>query len=287
VDFENGLVKSASGTADNKVAEIAVAAAKSIASVEALGVGPSASLSPVSGRPSGGDWKSLLKRLQTEPPEKVLGDIWKLANAPVAVLELIDVSLPIQRIYTVADLEGEFTVVDRELQVALNMSCSGEGQPVQDSGPGIAVSASRACELVVLSREDFARSPATLASSAATQARAKVWALDSRYVTFLPLDRTALVKTTTSYTFVSGRPTKSDFDRPAPALEVASLPFKVVGGFAGAFLDGIKGRSAELDARTALTKSRTAEIQAAEALAKAREDAVTAAAARKPKDVGD
>lgn len=284
-EFDGGFPKNISGTADSKVGEVAVAAAKSIGTIEALGVGPSLPMKVVAGRDDDALAAALKavhrKILKPDALQQILDAI---APKP-ETLDPIDVDLPIVKTYVLEDLESDVVFPHDSLPIAIATLCA--SAPVKSEGTpvlGVAVSSSRACELRVLASQDYAEvksgadpTARLTAASRATnhvQMRAKVWALDSRYVATLPLDRTVMIKTTTSYAFAGGRVTKSEFDRPAPAMEVVSFPFKLIGGFAGAFLDGVKGKTSQVQARTDLTKAHTAEIEAATAYDKAKKAAV-------------
>jgi len=281
-EFEGGYPKSISGAGDHKLGDIAVAAAKSLGTIEALGVTPSLPMSTVAGHDED-KLKAALAALKKS--KRLTADLLqelKDALAPeTEILPAIDVTLPFSKIYTLADLDADVVFPHETLPIALSADCSPAATTTAgDTVSGVAVSSSRACELRVLARADVqsVRDKRTAAERLATfkastklpQTRVKLWALDSRYVSIMPVERTGLIKTTTSYAFTGGRATKAEFDRPSPVLEGVSLPFKIVGGFGGALIDGIKGETGQVDARTGLTKARTAEIEQALAYEKAR-----------------
>lgn len=288
-EFDGGLPKAISGTADHQGGEILAAGVKSIASIQALGLGPSLPTFGVSGKDADA-LVAALKALRAKPltPEKLNDLKIALEAAKPQVLAPIDITLPVHKVYTVADFSEGVLIVHDALPVALRADCSPAPDLLSgdDPGDGIAVSASRACQLTILSRADYEAAKALDAvgrvafkPAQASLARVKVWALDSSRVATLPLDRTTLIKTTTAYTFTAGRASKVDFDRPAPALQVVSLPFKLIGAAVGGFVDTAKGETSKVQARTDLTKANTAELEAAAALAKVRKDQADAAKA--------
>lgn len=275
-EFDGGLPKAISGTADHKLGDIVVNAARSIASVQALGVAPAAP-------DSLGLWEKFA------PPRARLTDAitpetvrrYRRQLTPPKVLASIDVTLPIVRAFTIDGLDGKRANLNDTLRIAVVANCSPATAPAGQTGEpraGIVVSSSRACEVLVPATAEYkpGKNGAPLAASSSPLARAKIWALDSNRPMILPVERTAMVKTSTAYTFTAGRPSKVDYDRPAPAMEVVSLPFKVIGGFAGAMLEGVKGKTGQVQASTDLTKAETARLEAAAALAEARQKASAA-----------
>jgi hypothetical protein len=267
-EFEGGLLKSVSATADSQASQTIVALAKSVAMFTMPG------LPATSGQDVGSLNTRMLDQIFAKirkqgPTPALLDQLMVQIPDPSSDLPDIDVRLPFQRAFTLEELTSAPVVLREELALILRTACTEvpkgpAGQPRTTTSEGVFVSAERVCTLEVPDTADFAAAKATpFAATKPLRARATIVASDSRYSYRLPIERTAFVKRASTYTFSNGRLAKVDYDHPSSAVEIVSIPFKVVGAFVGSVADGIRGRQGVIDARTNQIKAETARIQAA------------------------
>lgn len=314
-EFDGGFIKSVNATADHRGAEILVAAVKVLATVHGLTTNPVKAWQDTSAiNPQA------IERARKKPLFQGGIEALRAAIPTPDPPPRIDQDLPFTRALDLADLEGNRVILRAETNTPLPDGPGGIKRFDTDTTPlvvmtqcaamgakytggpksGIMVAAQRTCTITIPSTSEYAdlTTQATAAdgkpivnaknepvykadTSREPLARISVAATDSRYVYALPVERTALVKRTTSYMFANGRVTKADLSRPSPIEQFALLPVKALGAVTSTIADGIRGRKGEIEARTEWTKAETANIEATVALQKAKDDA------RKPKDAED
>lgn len=101
-------------------------------------------------------------------------------------------------------------------------------------------------------------------------ARANTWSLDSSRTTVLEVPRTALVAQTAGYTFVNGRQTGANWDRPSPTEQLVTLPVRMIGAVVEGVTAGASGERGRTEAQTAQIEAETARLEALTALEAAR-----------------
>lgn len=270
-EFEGGLLKTVSATGDSQASQVIVALAKTVALFAMPGLPPAAG-APVGAIDTGALDKIVAAIRKQGPTTNLLTQLSSQIPDPSGDLPEIDTPLPFQSTLALNDLESGPWVVREGLPLVIRTDCSAPPELKGGSGAldssssteGVFVSAERVCTFEVPDTPDFEKAKLKAFTRAVPLlARATVVASDSRYSYRLPVERTAFVKRSSNYTFANGRLAKTDFDHPSTAVEVISLPIKVVGAFVGGIAEGIRGRQGAIQAETDRIKAETARIQAA------------------------
>lgn len=261
-ETEGGLLTSIQATGDHQGGEILAFAAKSIAAFTTGGA--SSSNVETSSRRSSSLADIPNKLASATTLTELRGLLGPLLSRPAVLPPLVENRLPMKGTYTLDELEA---VELKDIDLAVSTKCGADpaqGAEMKDGTEGVYVSALRACQLTIVR---------VSSGEEEIVARATFAALDARFPHVVPVERTAFVKTTTSYTFSEGGLTKVDSSRPSPVLQVVSIPFKIIGSFVQAIADGIRGKKGEIDAQTELVKSKTALVEATSSLQKAKDAA--------------
>ncbi|WP_157602733.1 hypothetical protein [Sphingomonas sp. PR090111-T3T-6A] len=268
-EFDGGMIKTVSITADSQAAEVIEAIAKTVAMFFVPGP-PVGAVGRV-GAASATDLDVTIAKMRKQGiTHNLLVELQDEYPAIAEPLPAIDISLPVSKTFELSDLESKKVTIRADIKVQLSGDCSAVPNSATtnamyaDEGgvSGVVTSMERVCTIVAID-PNHADVPL---------ARSTFPVLDSRYAYNLPIDRTTFIKRATSYSFANGRLTKADVDYPSTGLAVVSLPLQVVNAVVGSITDAFKSKQGEIEAQTKRIEAETANYKAAADL-KAAKDA--------------